>query len=128
MFKGPLSGAARVGYFTLSVLALAIGLVGIVTPVLPTTPFLLLATWAASRCSPRFRYWLMSHPQIEKAVESWRREGAIPTSAKWLAVIMLSISWTGLLSMRVPLGYLLSAAGLFLLLALFIVTRPAPSP
>lgn len=75
-------------------LCIAIGLVGVVVPGLPTTVFLLVAAWAFSRSSPRFQEWLVEHPRFGPPVQAWRDQGAIPVKAKVLAVLMMSMSLT----------------------------------
>jgi len=86
---------SRTGRYLLIVfgwLCVAIGLVGIVVPGLPTTVFLLIAAWAFSRSSPRFQEWLVEHPRLGPPVQAWRDRGAIPVKAKVLAVLMMSMS------------------------------------
>lgn len=67
-------------------LCVAIGLVGAVLPVLPTTPFLLLALWAFARSSPRFHSWLSNHRLFGPSLTAWERHRVIPLRAKVLAV------------------------------------------
>lgn len=64
----------------------AIGLVGTVLPVLPTTPFLLLAMWAFARSSPRFHAWLLNHRLFGPSLTAWERHRVIPLHAKVLAM------------------------------------------
>src|SRR5690625_4156954 len=68
----------------LSVTWLALGLAaaGAILPVMPTTPFLLVALWAGSRASPRFRFWLFRHPRYGPALRAWHRHRAIPLRAR----------------------------------------------
>lgn len=102
------------------------GAAGIVLPGLPTTPFLLLALWAAGRGSPALAERLRRHPRVGPALLAWQREGAVPPRAKRLAVAMLALSW--LLLAALADGPLLPAvlAGLFVLVAAYIVSRPSP--
>lgn len=72
-------------------LALAIGIVGIFVPLLPTTPFVLLAAWCFSRGSARCERWLLEHPRFGPMVRDWRRHRAIPLRAKQLATVMMSL-------------------------------------
>lgn len=67
-------------------LCVAIGLVGAVLPVLPTTPFLLLALWAFARSSPRFHFWLLNHRIFGPSLAAWESHRVIPVRAKVLAV------------------------------------------
>jgi len=72
---------------TLTLLCLALGIVGAFLPVLPTTPFLLLAAWAAGRGWPQFEAWLLAHPRLGPPIRRWRDRRAVPRSAKWLASV-----------------------------------------
>ena len=76
-------------------LALVIGLIGIFLPLLPTTPFVLVAAWCFSRGSPRVERWLLEHPSLGPAVRDWREHRAVPLAAKQLATAMMAISSVG---------------------------------
>ncbi len=80
-------------YWLIAVVALALGLIGVVLPLLPTTPFLIVALWAAGRCSPRLARWLENHPQMGPLLRNWRDHRAIPTTAKVLACLMMALSF-----------------------------------
>jgi uncharacterized protein len=75
-----------------AVLAVALGLVGVVVPGLPTVPFMLLAAWAAARGSPALERWLLNHPRHGPAIRRWREHGAVPRRAKWAATLMMGLS------------------------------------
>jgi hypothetical protein len=76
----------------LALLSLALGLVGIVLPVLPTVPFLLLAAWAAGKGWPALEAWLLDHGSFGPHIRRWREHGAVPRRAKWLATLMMASS------------------------------------
>ena len=76
----------------LAVVCLALAIVGIFLPVLPTVPFVLLAAWAASLSSPRLSRWLDNHPLFGKPLNEWRRHGVVRRRAKWAATITMSAS------------------------------------
>lgn len=73
-------------------LFLLLGLIGLFLPVMPTVPFLLVAAWAAARCSPALNEWLHTHPRFGRQLCDWRDGGVVPRRAKWLATIMMSCS------------------------------------
>ncbi|MFA5683497.1 MAG: YbaN family protein [Lysobacteraceae bacterium] len=76
-------------YIALAWVSLALGLIGVVLPGLPTTPFVLLAAWAAARSSPRLRAWLRAHPLFGPLIRDWQHSGAIHRRAKWTATVMM---------------------------------------
>ena len=76
----------------LAVVSLALGFLGIFLPVLPTTPFILLAAWAAARSSPRLLAWLEQHRLFGKMLRDWRQGGIVSRRAKWAATGVMSAS------------------------------------
>ena len=71
---------------------LAVGVLGIVLPVLPTTPFVLLAAYCFSRGSARYEQWLLNAPRFGPIVHDWRTRRAVPLRVKQLAWAMMSVS------------------------------------
>ena len=71
-------------------LALGTGVVGIFLPLLPTTPFVLLAAFCFSRASTRCERWLVEHPRFGPMVRDWRANHAMPLRAKQLAWAMMA--------------------------------------
>ncbi|MEO6319277.1 MAG: YbaN family protein [Polaromonas sp.] len=87
-----LHAAVRCFMLVLAVLSLALAVVGLFLPVLPTVPFLLLAAWAAGHSSPRLLHWLESHPRFGAQITDWRRAGVVRRRAKWTATFVMSAS------------------------------------
>lgn len=103
--------------------ALSVGFVGIFLPVLPTTPFVLVAAYCYGRGSARFEAWLLAHRRLGPLIADWRQHRVIPLRAKLLASLMISASITyvvtrptipvvgklAMLAVTLPvLGYILS--------------------
>jgi len=86
----PLSGLARWCLLALAVASLALGIIGIFLPVLPTVPFVLLAAWAAGHSSPRLSRWLENHPRLGPPIADWRRGGVVSRRAKWMATVCMA--------------------------------------
>jgi hypothetical protein len=111
-------------WLALGGLFLGLGLLGVVLPVLPTTPFLLLAAGCFARSSPRLHRWLLGHPVLGPPIRDWEENGAISRKAKRLAVgsmlavvglsLVLGLSWKVLLAQAV-----LVSVGCW-----FVLTRP----
>jgi uncharacterized protein len=70
-------------------LALVTGIVGIFIPLLPTTPFVLLAAFCFSRGSERCERWLLEHRRFGPIVRDWRARRAVPLRAKQFASVMM---------------------------------------
>ncbi len=64
----------------------ALGLVGLFLPVLPTTPFMLLAAACYARASKRFYYWLLSNRTFGPMIHEWRKHRTIPYRTKMAAI------------------------------------------
>jgi uncharacterized membrane protein YbaN (DUF454 family) len=75
--------------------ALALGAIGIVLPLLPTVPFVILAAYCFSRGSKHVEQWLLNHPRLGPIVKDWREHHAVPLRAKHLATVMMAISCAG---------------------------------
>jgi uncharacterized protein len=71
--------------------SLLLGIVGIFLPLLPTTPFVLLAAFCFSRGSERCERWILQHPRFGPMVRDWREHRAVPLRAKQLAVAMMAL-------------------------------------
>lgn len=109
-------------------LSLGLGLLGIPLPILPTTPFVLLAAFCFGKGSPRLRGWLVNHARFGPAISNWENHGAIPRKAKryaaalMFAALMLSVLIG--LSIAVIALQALCVAGA----AAFVLTRPDGPP
>ena len=80
----------RWAWWLLAYASLALGLVGIVVPGLPTVPFVLLAAWAAARGSTKLHRWLLAHRQFGPMIRDWQAQGAVSRRGKWLASVMMA--------------------------------------
>ncbi|WP_404377798.1 YbaN family protein [Vreelandella aquamarina] len=116
---------AQLAWNVLAFLSIGLGVAGIALPLLPTTPFLLLAFWAATKGSPRLANWLYYHPQLGLYLQAWHTQRAVPKRAKLTAVVLLIVSWLTLLLSGASALLLGMLALLFALVGAFILTRPA---
>jgi len=76
-------------FFTIGVLSLSLGYIGIVVPGLPTTVFILIAAWAFSKCSERFTIWLENHRIFGPIILNWKTYRGLSRRAKKLAISMI---------------------------------------
>lgn len=122
----PASGAIRWLYWAVALVCIGLGTLGIVIPGLPTTPFLLLAAWAAARSSPRLHAWLFNHRWFGPPLHNWEAERAIATRVKLVAVVLLIASWLFLAWQTDGLLVPMVTGILFVTVSTFLLTRPAP--
>lgn len=73
-------------------LSLAIGIIGIFVPILPTTPFLLLAAGCYLRSSPRFYNWLMGNRFFGNYIRNYIEGRGIPVKVKLFIIIVLWVT------------------------------------
>ena len=110
--------------FFLGWLSLGLGVLGVALPVLPTTPFVLLAAWCFLRSSPKWNQWIRQHSLFGPLIQDWEARGAIrrrtKVSAITLIAVSLSLNWWAEIPLPVKLGLTLLLSGV----TLFILTRP----
>lgn len=104
----------------------ALGAIGIVLPVMPTTVFLLIALWAFARSSPRLHTWLIENPYFGPYIADWERDRIIPVRAKVIAITMMTISGLWLaLGTTAPLIVVFGVVSTMIGVAAYVVTRPS---
>ena len=94
--RGCYSEAMKLFYNVAGVLAVILGVAGIFLPLLPTTPFLLLASACFARGSVRLHRWLLGHPVFGDYLTSFEAGRGIPLKGKIVATVMLwgSMLWS----------------------------------
>ena len=116
-------------YFSLGWLFFFTGLIAILIPVLPTTPFMILALWAFSKSSERFHYWLYHHRIFGPALQKWDQYRVIPLIAKVSAIFFMLMSLLYLIFISGVNHWLIISAGLFMLVtAIYILSKPSKAP
>lgn len=90
--------------FIVGWLCVVLGAIGVVLPVLPTTPFLLLAAACFDRSSPRFHRWLLSTKLFGPLIENWQQERLIEKRSKWVALIVVAVTFTSSILIVEPVG------------------------
>jgi hypothetical protein len=114
-------GRVRHVYVVLGSVCLALGVLGIVLPLLPTTPFLLLSAACYARGSERFYSWLLNHRWFGPHIRAYRSGEGIPLRAKVTGVVLVwaTIAAAAAFAVRQPWARLLLfaiAAGISLYL------------
>ena len=80
-------------FITFGIICVVLGAIGIVTPVLPTTPFLLLAAYLFSRSSPKMYKFLQENKIFGKYLSNYFNNKPIPIKQKLISIFFL---WFGL--------------------------------
>ena len=116
-------------YFSLGWLFFLLGSLGVVLPVLPTTPFMLLSLWAFAKSSRRFHNWLYHHRFFGPPLQQWEQYRVIPLPAKVVAITVMIMS-LGYLFLYNPMHYAVTIAVLMLFLygGFFILSKPSRPP
>ncbi|MFA7431199.1 MAG: YbaN family protein [Rhodospirillaceae bacterium] len=116
-------------YTTIGWLFIGLAGLGVALPVLPTTPFVLLAAWAFAKGSPRLERWLIEHPRFGPLLRDWRGHRRIPLHAKILSVSMMAASLGHLVFFSSVPGIAVLAAGLLMLIgAAYVLSCPHAKP
>lgn len=102
----------------------ALGVAGLILPLMPGTIFLIAAAWCFSRSSPRFEAWLVGHPQLGPHVLRWRETGSIARRAKYLACGSMVLSFVLLSRTSAPPIALAATATCLIGAGLYVATRP----
>lgn len=103
-----------------------LGVAGIFLPLLPTTPFMLLAAACFARADERFYNWLLAHPVLGATVREWREHRSIPRRTKWFAIVTMAGTLSSSIIFFVPHPYLKIALALFgIALAIYLYRIPS---
>jgi uncharacterized membrane protein YbaN (DUF454 family) len=110
-------------WLLLGLASTAAGLVGIVLPLVPTTPFLLLAAYCFARSSPVLHNWLLTHPTLGKPIDDWQRHRAISRRTKVTAIAVMAAAYAGSVIAGFPPWILLLQALVLVAVGGFILSR-----
>lgn len=116
----------QIFYLALAWLCVGAGVLGIFLPLMPTTPFLLVAMWGFMRSSPRLEHWLRTHRMLGPYVSDWHDHGIVPIKAKVLAISMMSLSMVWLAFFSSANLWVVAIVGVSLAtVAIWLVSRPS---
>lgn len=119
-------GPLRAIYYVVGCLMIVLGIIGAILPVMPTVPFLLVASWCFARSSPRFHHWLHNHKVFGPPIKQWEEQGVISPFVKFLAVGGMTVGFCWFLLLAKPTLWLAVATIIVLvLIAIYILTRPS---
>lgn len=125
----PVSDTKRFVYLGLGWFFFGLGLLGVFLPVLPTTPFMILALWGFTNSSERLRQWLYNHRIFGPPLQRWEEHRVIPVSAKMASVgaMAASFAWMYFYS-GMPWPWLAIVAALMAYGAFYVLTKPSRAP
>ena len=116
----------RLAFLTFGTLFVALGIAGVFLPVLPTTPFLLLAAACYARASTRFYNWLLNNRLFGPTILEWRRYRSIPYRVKWTAIVLMGATLSISIAYFVPWPELQVALAIFgILLGAYLYNIPS---
>ena len=120
-----MSSVTKILWISLGCISVGLGALGVILPILPTTPFLIFAAFCFARSSKRLHDWLLANKTFGPAIRDWNERGAISVSTKRVATItmfvVLAISFLAQVPQHVILIQIIALSGA----ATFILTRPS---
>jgi len=124
-----MSIALKTVYCSLGWLFVVVGAIGVVLPLLPTTPFMLLALWMFSKGSRRFHDWLFNHKLFGGPLQKWQLHRVIPLPAKLCSTSMMAISFIFMLVYSPMSWWSHALVGIVMLYgAWFVLSKPSRAP
>ena len=116
----------RIIYYVIGLLMIVLAIIGAILPIMPTVPFLLVASWCFARSSPRFHNWLHSHKVFGPPIKQWEEQGVISPFVKILAVGGMSVGFCSFLLIAKPVLWLTICTAIVLIaISVYILTRPS---
>lgn len=122
----PSAAPRRVVYLALGWTFVGVGTVGAVTPVLPTTCFMIAALACFARSSPRLAQRLLDHPRFGPSLRAWQAHRAIPTRIKTVAVVSMAASWGVVAAFSTSWIAPIAVGAVLTAVAVYVVSRPIP--
>lgn len=114
----------RLVWIGLGLVFVGLGVLGLALPLLPTTPFMLLAAGCFAKSSPRLHDWLLTHRIFGPAILDWRDNRAIRPRAKRLAILAMAAAFGLSLALGLPGRVLAVQAVVLVVMGSWIWTRP----
>ncbi len=112
----------------LGLILVALGIIGIVLPVMPTTIFFILALTCFTRSSPALEQWLLNHPRYGATLQQWQAHKVVTVKAKCYAAIGMLIGFIFLLYSAAPIWVIYLVAIIEVLVMIYLILRPSSPP
>ena len=119
----------RLIFLAIGFISVGLAFIGILLPVMPTVPFLIVALWAFSKSSVRFHNWLYSHPSFGPMLQDWDKYRVVPLWGKiWSSAAMAGSLVMMVFLFKVPLWAVGCAAVVMAMVAWYILSEPSRKP
>lgn len=105
--------------------AVGLGVLGIILPLVPAVPFLLLAAYCFSNGSERLHQWLLTHKWLGAPIRNWKKNRSLSPRVKCIAIISIAVCFGISLAIGLPQRVLIIQAIVLSAVSLFIWTRPS---
>lgn len=112
-------------YLTLGFTSVALGIIGVILPVMPGTIFFIMAAYFFGKSSERFENWVLNHPKYGPPVVRWQKYRAINRQGKIAALTGMSIGIFCLLVSSIAMSGKIFGILFILICALYVGTRPS---
>ena len=122
------SGRARFLWLLLGWFCTVIGAAGLILPLLPGVPFLIIALWAFSKSSQRFHHWLYTHEVYGPPLRAWNRYRVISPKAKAAAGSGMAIGLIVLIFSGAPAFVVVLVGCVLIGCAGYVLSRPNYPP
>ncbi|TLX47507.1 DUF454 domain-containing protein [Pseudoalteromonas phenolica] len=123
--KAALANYKRIALLVCGYLFVALGVIGIILPIMPTTVFFILALACFSNTSPKLAKWLLCHPRFGCSLRQWQTHKIIPLKAKIFASTSMAISYAILIVLS-PAAWLACVVGsIKIAVVSYIFSRPS---
>lgn len=119
------SPSARLFWLLGGIVALILAAIGVLLPVMPTTPFILVAAFCFSRSSRRLEAWLLANPTFGPVILDWRESGAIAPRIKLIAVGLMCVTFLSSVILGLGAMILLAQAVCLGGASTYVLTRPS---
>jgi uncharacterized membrane protein YbaN (DUF454 family) len=116
----------RLFWLTIGLASLALAAVGVLLPLLPTTPFVILAAFCFMKSSQRLHDWLVSHRAFGPMIVDWREYGAIGRTAKKVAIASMGAVFLLSVTLQAPVWVLAVQAPVLAICMWYVGSRPLP--
>ncbi len=116
----------RLFWLTVGLASLALAAVGVLLPLIPTTPFVILAAFCFMKSSRRLHDWLVNHRVFGPIIVDWREHGAISRPAKRVAIASMGAVFVLSLALKAPAWVLAVQAPVLAVCIWYVGSRPLP--